>query len=687
MFRWIPYVFVRVLLFFAAGILLGIYLPGALPEFWVITALAVTGSGYFIFYFANQSKRVYLGVAALVFIFLSGYLVVLLKTDSRKGDHFIHEREAITQYVAVVNSYVQEKDKSWKVEALITKVKTTAKWKRVAGKVLLYFPKAAFNVPQYGEVLLVSGHPQLLSPPSNPGEFDYKRFLTFRKIYHQHFLRKEQVTLVGVEPPSQLIHYAIKARNWSAAQLTTYVRGEQAQAIASALVLGVTDGLDNDIMRAYSATGAMHVLAVSGLHVGIIYAILLFFLRPLLKQRWGKWAIAIISLLALWSYAFVTGLSPSVLRAVTMFSFVAVARPLNRSSNIYNILGVSAFCLLMFDPYLIMSVGFQLSYLAVLGIVYLQPAMYRWWVAPTWLLDKIWQITTVSIAAQAATVSLGLLYFHQFPVYFIFSNLLVIPISFVVLVLGLAVLACSVVPLLAAGVGWLLTVSINLMNGSVVLVEALPYSLLDNIYITTFQSWLIMGLLVSCVLLLQYKKFAFLIAATIMAVGISTSQWIHYHQEVNHVRFIVYSVKGHHAMDLLDAGISYLAADSALVQDTERMRFHIRPSRVQGEVSVYHSLLAQPFSYQGKGYRIVHYKNTRILNVHDRHAALPSMEADVVVISNNSISLNDLQARVACKSVVLDGSNSRYFSANLLKEAGERFVHSVQHQGAFIKML
>jgi competence protein ComEC len=688
MFRWIPYVFVRVTLFFAAGILLGIYVPHAIPERWAIGALVVLACSYILFFFLNRNKNVYSGFVALLFIFLSGYECVLLKTDSRRADHFIHELHTITRYVAAINSYVQEKDKSWKVEALVTKIEVNDQWKNVTGKVLLYFLKEDFSNPvHYGDLLLVNGSPQLLTPPSNPGEFDYKRFLTFRKIYHQHFLRREYVEQVGVAPPSQVMRYAIQTRSWSAGQLKKYVHGNQAQAIASALVLGVTDGLDNEIMHAYSATGAMHVLAVSGLHVGIIYAILLFFLKPLLKRRWGKWAIAIISLVVLWSYAFVTGLSPSVLRAVTMFSFVAVARPLNRSSNIYNILAVSAFCLLLYDPYLIMSVGFQLSYLAVLGIVYLQPAMYRWWIAPNWLLDKVWQITTVSIAAQAATVSLGLLYFHQFPVYFIFSNLLVIPISFAVLVLGLAVLACSIVPMLAAGIGWVLTWSIALMNGSVVLVEALPYSLLDNIYITTFQSWLIMGLLVSFVLLFQLKRFAFAVMATVFAASISASQWMHYYREVDKAQFVVYNVNGYRAIELIEASTSYIDADSALLLDAERMRFHIRPNRLIHEVSIVNRMPLQPFTQPGNGYRFLSWKQMLILLVEEKNVALPLLEADIVVISNNAISLEALQAQVAFKKVVLDGSNSNYFAKRMLTQAGEGIVHSVQHHGAFIQTL
>src|SRR5690606_9892162 len=218
---------------------------------------------------------------------------------------------------------------------------------------------------QYGDVLLINGTPEELKEPSNPGEFDYKKFLTYRKTYHQHFLREGDAMKIGYEPSSRVVKYSILAREWADRAVRENVDGKQEQATASALVLGVTEGLDNDLIGAYAATGSLHVLSVSGLHVGIIYWLILLIFRPLNKTTKGKWILAVFSVLALWGYALITGVSPSVLRAVTMFSFVALARRWGQKTNIYNTLAASAICLLVYEPYLIMSVGFQLSYLAV----------------------------------------------------------------------------------------------------------------------------------------------------------------------------------------------------------------------------------------------------------------------------------------------------------------------------------
>jgi competence protein ComEC len=249
----------------------------------------------------------------------------------------------------------------------------------------------------------VKGNPNPIKPPSNPEEFDYRRFLQFRNIYHQHFVRKDGIRTIDFAPRSMVVYYALACRSWAMEIITDNISGKREQALASALILGVKDGLDDDLLSAYKTTGSMHVLAVSGLHVGILYGILLLILKPIRKVRYGACVVAGISIGMLWAYAFITGLSPSVLRAVSMFSFAAIANGAGYRTNMYNTLAASAFFILWIDPFMLMSVGFQLSYLAVLGIVYMQSGLYNLWAPEKRVLDQIWKVTCVSLAAQLAT--------------------------------------------------------------------------------------------------------------------------------------------------------------------------------------------------------------------------------------------------------------------------------------------
>lgn len=692
MFSWTPYAFVRILLFFAGGILLGIYLPGILPKSFTEILFLILAISFIVFaYLRSKASGKFFnpGFIALIALFLAGYIRVYTSTDSNNQNHILHYSDTIQHYRVVINKQAQEKENSWKIEANVLAVQNlNNEWKEKTGNVLLYFSKKVYPQPfRYGDVLLIEGSPQLLTEPANPGEFNYKRFLTFRKIYHQHFLREGDVLHIGNQPPYAIIDISIRVREWAEAALQRNIPGSREQAIASALVLGVTDGLDNELLSAYSATGSMHVLAVSGLHVGIIYGLIVLLLKPLNRNTRGKWALAMISIFILWSYAFITALSPSVLRAVTMFSFVALARPWGQRTNIYNTLAASAFCLLMFEPYLIMSVGFQLSYLAVLGIVYLQPKLYRLWEPEQLVWDRIWQITCVSIAAQVGTFSLGLLYFHQFPVYFLFSNLFVIPGAFAVLVLGLTVVFTSFISPVAAVLGFLLEWTIRALNFGVFSVQNFPNSLIDNIYITTFQCWLIMCALFAVIFLFEFRKFGYAILTASFVMLFSVTQWSHFVEQVNQKQFVVYKVSGHHAMDMIDRGQTYFLADSVLKTDREKLRFHIRPNRLQSGVQRIHEDTTFDFVRDVTGGRIVSWQGITILHVMDRGFVPPdSLMVDYVIVGKNSIRNMKSLESIKFNMLVLDSSNSFYFAERIKNEAQASAiqVHSVLHSGAFI---
>ncbi len=690
MVAWIPYPFVRIVLFFIAGILLGIYRPDVINE-QLAQILFVTFVLLYVLVFFIQQKwqKFNLGFLGLATIFLAGYIQLLSQTESRQAGHFIHIDKPIEYYKAIATKYAEEKDKSWKLEVSLTALKSEGRWKKSEGKIVCYFPKEDFQTPfQYGDVLLVEGSPQIVQPPSNPGEFDYKRFLTFRNIYHQHFIRRKNVKWLQNNPPNYFLYYSIKARTWADSTLYANVDDEREQAIASALVLGVTDGLDNELLNAYSSTGAMHVLAVSGLHVGIIYWIILILFKPLTKSKSGNVILACLSLTILWSYAFVTGLSPSVLRAVAMFSVVAIARPMNQRTNIYNTLAAAAFLLLIYDPYFIMSVGFQLSFLAVLGIVYLQSTLYAWWEPRLRFWDEVWKITCVSIAAQVATFSLGLLYFHQFPNYFLISNLFVIPISFGVLVAGLVVLATGFFLPLANFFGLILEWFIKAMNFVVFTVEEFPFSLMENIYINTFQCWMIMLFIISFVLFLEYKKFYYLIISVCLSCTIAIASWIHFKEDVDAEKLIVYKVAHHSAFDLTDRGQALFFTDSALYNDQTKLRFHIQPNRLIGGVS---NILPGYEKWNNtvvkEGCTLLIWKQKTILILNQNAFTLPeNLEVDYLIVSQDVIKdMALIQNHIQADKIIFDSSNSFYHVDKMLKQANELHmnVYSVLHEGAF----
>jgi competence protein ComEC len=205
-------------------------------------------------------------------------------------------------------------------------------------------------------------------------------------------------------------------------------RDETETGVAEALLIGYRDDLDKDLVRAYSNTGVVHIIAISGLHLGMIYGLMLLLLKPFRKYKWMRWAKPLLILLVLWGFSLLAGAAASILRSVVMFSFIVIGESLGRKTNIYNTLAASAFCLLVYNPYFFWDVGFQLSYTAVLSIVLFMKPVYQWLYFKNKLLNAIWQLNAITLAAQVLTLPVILYYFHQFPNLFLFTNFVAVPL-------------------------------------------------------------------------------------------------------------------------------------------------------------------------------------------------------------------------------------------------------------------
>lgn len=683
MFRWVPYAMVRIAACFMAGILLAIYQPQ-------IMALGTAGKilwgivgAYLALYglVSGMGRSWLLGAVGLLAVFVAGYVHLLSYSDWGRSGHLSTYNGDIKYYQARLMGLPEEKANSYKYTVRVLGTSDGEAWHPTDTKALVYIKKGK-GQPKYfyGDDILVKGRPQLLAPPQNPHEFDFKRFLGFKNIHYQQFVNNSQVRLISQAKTKGLRYYSFVAREWGAKQLKAQLPGKHEQAIALALTLGVTEGIDNELQSAYASSGAMHVLAVSGLHVGILYGIVMLLFRPFRNLSWSRWLVAGISLLVLWSFAFITGLSPSVLRAVTMFSFISIAKPFGRRTSIYNTLAASAFILLWADPYLTMSVGFQLSYLAVLGIVAIHRPLYQWWEPRNAVLDWVWNISCVSIAAQLATFSLGLLYFHQFPVYFLFSNLFVIPGAILVLLSSILVIATSALPVLPGIFGLLLKGLAQLLNFAVFSFEKLPYGLVNDIYITTLQCWLLMLAIGFFLLLVNEKKFYLMVASFGCVVAFSWLQWQHHGREVDTQRLVVYNISRHQGLEWVANGRSKFFGDPALIADQEKMRFHVKPNRLfcgVKEVEACPTIKVRVIHQQGMNIGLV---SGPILKWP------PNLKLDYLIVGNNSFrSLAQARNIVNFDKLILDGSNSSYLARRMRKEDDE-VVHAVQYEGAYVEI-
>lgn len=602
-------------------------------------------------------------------------------------------QDKIGAYKAIIVSPPEEKENSYRSILSVYEIFVDGQWLKAEGKVNVYFSKSVGKQFKYGHLLWVNGHFEKTEGPANPGAFDYRNYLVYQNIHFQDFIGDE-VVKIGESKGNPVVHLAQNIRNKAVETLHRYVPDDEVRSIVLALVLGVKDELENDLLAAFSATGAMHVLAVSGLHVGIIYGLLLLIFRSSGFQKAKfRWLVFAISVSILWTYAFITGLSPSVLRAVTMFTFVAASRAINRKGNIFNTLSASALFLLLYDPYLIMSVGFQLSFLAVFGIVYLFPKLYALWNTQHWLLDKIWTITCVSIAAQLSTAPLSMLYFHQFPNYFLISNLFIIPGAFTILLGGLTLLLTSWWSFLAQSIAMLLLYFTKAIVFLVKSVSHLPYSTIPDIYLNSFDTWCIYLLILSFLLGFINQKLKYFKWCLFWAVLFAFSQVQHREPYLKTSELSVLAVNGHSVLDVRVGKDAHLWADTTFLSDVDQQKFHLYPQRLlngsasqalKGSLDV--PFLKLPFG----GLAMIEGKSVLHLtkSIPKSFQPMKPIPVDYVILSKSAgIEPTRIVASFASKHLILDAAIA-YRSRLRMNEAaalGEIEFHDVGRDGYFSK--
>jgi len=284
-------------------------------------------------------------------------------------------------------------------------------------------------------------------PPLNPHQFNYKLYLATQGIYHQIFVEYNQISRLNSDGIT-FFGRSAKLITFIQESLQKYNFKKNELAVINALILGQRQEISTELITNYQKAGAIHILAVSGLHIGIILLFISFLLTPLERIKYGKFLKTLCIIFLLWVFAFIAGLSASVVRAVTMFTFVAIGMFFGRKNRIEFSLISSMFFLLLMRPMFLFDVGFQLSYLAVFGIVYLQPKIYSLWKPVFSLFDFFWKLCSVSIAAQIAVLPLSIYYFHQFPGLFLVSNLVIIPFLGIILIGGVLLIFLSIINLL-----------------------------------------------------------------------------------------------------------------------------------------------------------------------------------------------------------------------------------------------
>ena len=553
--------FLRLLVPFIAGIVLGDTFSPELKWFYFCAAL---GFSLLLILFINTSfrKQPVFGIISIpAWLFLG----LFIASDLR----YLPQPLPKGEYFAVLHEFPLEKERSYRTVIRLTKPKIL---------VLAYFEKSPqISKAEPGDVVWFRGQPELLQKTGNPYEFDYQTYAVRNGIGHRIYLKANDFYVLEAGKNPDIIEMALIIRDRLLRIVENCGLKGEVFHLVSSISLGAREELESEVTQSFAKTGVIHVLAVSGMNVAIIFVVLDLMLRFLKREKGGIFLYAFLILAAVWGYALITGMSASVLRAAAMFSFIVIGKNLSRQPNIYNTLAASAFVLLCFQPSLVYDVGFQLSYAAVFSIVFFHPYIYGMFSFKYWIPDQIWTLLSVSLAAQIGIFPLLLHYFHQFPTWFLLANLMVIPLVSLILYLTFIVFAVApIIPILGVFMTRILNLAGQGMLFSVHFVEQLPYSILDDLYPHDLTLLLVVLLIISFVLFIVYKRPESLSMALMLFTALLVFNIITNYQKITRKEVVVFNIQGK-TLIAFTSGIETIWLTTDSNNTIEKLKFYTKP--------------------------------------------------------------------------------------------------------------
>jgi len=638
----------------------------------------------------RRYKLAVINGVGVIFIFLSlGSLLVWYKDVRHSSSSYGNLYKNGDHVIAVLKEPIVEKANSYKAIATITAIGKNDEFNLTKGDAIIYFQKDSDVLSlDYGSEIIFASPLQEIKNAGNPAGFDYKRYCLFQGITHQVFLKKRAFTVLDKKKQSVFNRIFFSIRKKVLALLRKNIPGEKELGLAEALLIGYKDDLDKNLVQSYSNTGVVHIIAISGLHLGLIYWLFVQVLKPLKRKNIAKWLNPIVIFSGLWLFSLLAGGQPSVLRSALMFSCIVIAGSLSRKTSIYNTLAFSAFVLLCINPYWLWDAGFQLSYAAVLSIVIFMKPIYNLFFIQNKILDFIWKLNAVTIAAQLLTTPFSVYHFHQFPNFFLFTNFVAVPLSSLIVLGEIFLCVVSFIPFLALVGGKIISWLIWVMNSYIEKIESLPGSLWEGMQINIEQVVLLLIIVAGFGYWLLEKQKTGVVSAVIAVlffISLRSSSFYHaYHQK----KLIVYNIPRHQALDIINGREYFFAGDSDILSDDFLTNFYVRPSRILHRIEPAHQL---PGLLREKN--LIRCGSKKILLIDENYEFVKldgRILIDVVVVSKNpKLYFSSLTRAFNIRQIVFDNSVPSWKLKYWMKDCDSLSIpyHDVNKKGAFVMNL
>ncbi|MCL2435138.1 MAG: competence protein ComEC family protein [Lentimicrobiaceae bacterium] len=642
-------------------------------------------------YFLFKNRGFFQQKMAVILVFFAFAGVGFMNTSFILNKKLTGEEERIIQeqksWIVTIVEHPKKSEKSVKVIVSFKSQYFTKK-----EKAILYFKRDSVTAQfKYGDVLLVNTQLSPIEKPQNPNQFDYQTFMKRKGVNFTGFVKETAWSSIGQKIPNMVKYLSHNIQQKFSQMLFDAGLSGEEYSIATALILGNSDTMDPELRAVWTAAGVSHILCVSGMHVGIVFMIMNYLLFPLNFSKRSQTIKSLILLFMVWSYANITGLAPSVMRAGTMFTFVLFGNFLQRNTNVFHSLSASLFLLLTLNPLLLFEMGFQFSYSAVFGIVLLQKPIYKLYKPKTKVVKYFWELTSVSIAAQFATAPIAIYYFGQFPNYFLIGNLVVIFLSFWVVLTGVAIMVFSFIPYVSQLIGYLLIYEIKIMNYTAKFVEALPYSTTEQISISLLQ------------LILIYLMFGFFFYAysnknknsflygLLLLLAITGLYMYDKTSCKNQENITIYTISKSVAINFNQHGKSILLSDSIRTKADKRYQFsiknHERKARINSKILNIQEDYEDKTFFKKGSFIFFNGKTLYLLTGNDKlYPSSEKLKIDYLYLSRNPRLKPEVVFKIFdCDMVIIDGNNWLNLEKEWIQYCREHDVnyHSMREEGAF----
>ena len=582
MINWNKYPFVRLIVPFALGVWLCLsFTSFRLGFVWLYATmlLLLATLALVSHYVKNYDKAWIFGAVLAFYLFSAGYAITKVHDEREKITCFKRHDE-VKAYVTRVYDVPEERENNYRVILEVRELLVDSLgYVPASGRVMAYIAKNELAASLgYGDMICFSKPVADVHPPHNPGEFDYQSYLYRKGVVGQVYLGGDEWMPLQEKRANPVYVFSYSFRDRLLASLRKCGINGDEFGVAAAILLGYDDELSPELRQSYVTAGSMHILCVSGMHVGIIFLMASFLLAFMDRTKSLKRLKQVILLALIWFYALLAGLSPSIMRASIMISLCIIGEMLSRKGFTINSIAASAFILLCINPNNLFEIGFLLSYSAVVGIVVLEKPIYNLIYIKNKQLDKLWEIEAVALAAQLATAPFTIFYFNQFTTYFWLSNIFLTPISFIVVLSGMTLILLSWVPYLSTFLGYVVWGTLYVMDKIVVWIESLPLSIIRGLYISRFELLLLVLSLIALLLFVSSKTkrtfYAVMVSFALFVCSFSIRHLTT--RQVEEIDF--YSLRKNTAIDLVSCGQHVLVADSTLAADKGIIDYSLMPN-------------------------------------------------------------------------------------------------------------